>query len=199
MPESLYTYNLFNDALNMFLKAYNEQAIARIHNQEENVAHMETCKCFVQVDFLLASVSMMFRKTIANRDFLGFWDDNNKLVGDLLQMRSIYMHMTFVILCDITVRYWDDHVLEDMMLYKSYVAPTSRSDRPRSNKLCLRAFNDHYYKVFSWINGNADVSMYDQQEHIGTSALKCLELIKKCLVESDPSNESVDRVSTLTC
>ena len=59
----------------MFLKAYRKQAEARVQNKEEDVGHMETCQCFVQEDFLLVSVSMIFRKFIENRDFLGFWDD----------------------------------------------------------------------------------------------------------------------------
>ncbi len=146
----------FDKALDMFLKAYRKQAKARVQNKEENVAHMDTCQCFVDDDVLLVSVSMMFQKVIQNRDFLGFWDDNS--IVDTMEKKQIYIHMTFVILCDITVRFWDDHVLE-MNLYESYIAPSWNADRNRKN--ARTAFNKHYFNLFSWIDCNADMFKYD--------------------------------------
>ena len=151
--------DILHKAFDMFLKAYRIQAKARVQNQEENVAHMDTCQCFVDDEVLLVSVSMMFQKVIQNRDFLGFWDDNS--IVDTMEKKQIYIHMTFVILCDITVRFWDDHAIE-MNLYESYIAPSiSRWNAERDRKNALTAFNQHYFNVFSWIDCNADMFKYD--------------------------------------
>lgn len=147
---------IFEEALDMFLKAYRLQAEERVANQEEDVAHMETCQCFVDDDVLLMSVSMMFQKIIQNQHFLGFWNDS--AIVDTMQKKLMYIHMTFVILCDITVRFWDDHV-DEMKLYKSYIAPSRNADQER--KHAIRAFNKHYFNVFSWIDCNADIFKYD--------------------------------------
>jgi len=140
---------LFHEALDMFLKAYRLQAKIRVQTQEDDVAHMETCQCFVDDDVLLVSVSMMFRKILQNKHFLGFWDRS-------MEERQMYMHLTFVILCDITVRFWDDHVIE------MNLAPSIsrwRADRDREDVLDI--FNTHYFNVFSWIDYNADIFKYD--------------------------------------
>jgi hypothetical protein len=166
--------NFFEKALDMFLKAYRAQAKARVQNKEEDVAHMETCKCFVQEDLLLVSVSMMFRKLIQNRDFLGFWDD---AIVDTVKNKQIYIHMTFVILCDITVRFWDDYVL-DMSLYENYICPSiSRWHIERDRKATQRAFNRHYFKVFSWIDCRANIFEYDLSAYTRTPTHMSFELL----------------------
>ena len=147
--------DLFHKAFDMFLKAYRFQAESRVQNREDDVAHMETCQCFVADDFLLVSISTMFHKIIQNRDFLGFWDDNP--IVDTMEKKQVYTHMTFVILCDITVRFWDDHVIE-MSLHESYIGPSiSRWHADRDRKNARKAFNQHYMNVFSWIDCNADI------------------------------------------
>lgn len=202
IPHARSAHDLFQKAFDMFLEAYRIQAKARVENKEEDVAHMETCQCFVQEELLLVSLSIMFRKVIQNRDFLGFWDDNS--IVDTMEKRQNYMHMTFVILCDITVRFWDDHVI-DMNLYESYItlskgyAEQDAEQDEQDRKNARRSFNKHYFKVFSWIDCSADISKYDLTEYMHTPTLMVLMLLwPDILVSAESKKRNFDQMEEET-